>query len=234
MKSPKAGKEHWFVSLSVLVGVSAVVLVGAMPCSAQVPIGILRSKSEVKAQPPPISLPTAAPSRVPYSQEAISPRAYRPGFLKNLTIDSFGYDLSSTGQGFEKSELSAGPFTAHGLECPYCVQYPLMTRSRFTLEPFGSQGTLHSWGGRSESFVGLGGVEAWLPDSSLIPYRRATTFNDAWLAQTQGGSSVAIDPGRHVWLGATGRYLENFGQLGRKHWNTFGGTASFRFGRDNK
>ena len=132
-------------------------------------------------------------------------------------------------QGFERFGVSTGPNTAHGLECPYCVQLPLMNRARFTLQPFGSQVTWHLWDKRAEVFAGFGGVEAWLPDNAPILNRRASSYNDAWLVQGQGGTDVAIDRARHFWLGATGRYLENFGE-GRKHWNTFSGNATFRFG----
>ncbi len=101
------------------------------------------------------------------------------------------------------------------------------------MEPFGAQATLHSADKRREAFIGGGGVEAWLPDNIVIPNRRASMFNDAWLTQAQIGNSVAFDPGRHLWLGSTARYLKNFGSDGRKHWNTFSLNGSFRFGRDS-
>ena len=207
----------------------SIVLCASLAYAAQTPVGVLGSKSEAKTPAPSLVPPSSIPNPASYSQGVTPQSTYRSGFLKNLTIDSFGYDLSPTAQGFESSGLSPGPFTAHGLECPYCVQKPLMNRSRFTLQPFGSQATLYSWDKRMESFVGFGGVEAWLPDSAPILNRRASSFNDAWLMQTQAGSNVALDPGRHFWLGATGRYLQNFGE-GPKHWNTFSGNATFRFG----
>ncbi len=161
-----------------------------------------------KVQPPE---PLSTPAPVPRSAPAIPQDRYKAGFIKDLTVESFGYDLSPTGQGFEGSALSAGQFSAHGLECPYCVLRPLMNRSRFTLAPFGAWATLQP-GERIQLFTGFGGVQAWVPDDAPIMGRRGTTYNDAWLAQSALGGSVALDPKHRLWLGGTGRYLSNFGE----------------------
>jgi hypothetical protein len=155
----------------------------------------------------------------------------RSGFLKNLTVESFGFDSSPTAQGFESPlRFTNAPLMSAGLECPRCIMRPAMERSRFTLPPFGAQATLSLWNDRTELFTGFGGVNAWKPDNTLIePNRRGTSFNDAWLVEGQAGARVAVDHGRHLWLGPVGRYVSNFGE-GKKHWNTFGGTATFRFG----
>jgi hypothetical protein len=155
----------------------------------------------------------------------------RSGFLKNLTVESFGFDLSPTGQGYESPlRFTNSPSTANWLECPRCIARPAMERSRFTLPPFGAQATLPLWHERAELFTGFGGVNGWKPDNTLIePGRRGTSFNDAWLLQGEVGARVAVDHGRHLWLGPVGRYVSNFGE-GKKHWNTFGGTATFRLG----
>ncbi len=58
-------------------------------------------------------------------------------------------------------------------------------------------------------------------------FRRDSSFNDAWLAQGWAGARVAVDHNRRIWLGGLGRYVENLG-YGKKHWNTFGGTATFQ------
>jgi hypothetical protein len=154
-----------------------------------------------------------------------------PAFLKNLTVESFGYDLSPTGQGFESPlRFTNAPLQSDGLECPRCIARPAMERTRFTLPPFGAQATLSLWHDRTELFTGFGGVNAWKPDNTLIePGRRGTSFNDAWLLQGQGGARVAVDHSRHLWLGPVSRYVTNFGE-GKKHWNTYGGTAIFHFG----
>ncbi len=162
-----------------------------------------------------------------------------PGrLLKKWTFYWFGVDASPTGQGFEfPVRLTDGPFTSYGLECPRCVIRPATDRTRFTLPPFGSQATLSFGQDRAELFSGFGGVNAWRadnvtiePDRRYASFRRDSSFNDAWLAQGWAGARVAVDPSRHVWLGALGRYLSNFGD-GKKHWNTFGGSATYQFGR---
>ncbi len=159
------------------------------------------------------------------------------GLQKHLTFYSFGVDASPTGQGFEfPVRLTEGPFTAQGLECPRCVIRPTTERTKFTLPPFGSEATLSLWQDRAELFTGVGGINAWRADNVTIEtdlrggsFRRDSSFNDAWLAQGWAGAKVAVDPSRHVWLGAAGRYLSNFG-YGKKHWNTVGGSATFQFG----
>lgn len=149
-------------------------------------------------------------------------------FVKDLTIESFGYDGSPTGQGFEfPMRLTDGAFASHGLECPFCLARPTSDRIRYTLPPFGAQATLSALHGRAELVSGFGGVNAWRPDNTLIlPNRRDTSFNDAWLLQGSAGSRIAVDRDRRFWLGAAGRYLSNFGE-GKKHWNSFAGSATF-------
>jgi hypothetical protein len=152
------------------------------------------------------------------------------GFGKHLTVESFGYGVSPTGQGFEfPMRLTDGAFRTHGLECPFCLTRPTSDRPRFTLPPFGAQATLSTLHDRAEIFTGFGGLNAWKPDNTLIqPNRRGTSFNDAWLVQGVGGGQVAVDRNRRFWLGPAVRYLENFGE-GKKHWNSFGGSATFQF-----
>lgn len=151
------------------------------------------------------------------------------GFVKNLTIESFGFSAQATGQGFEfPLRLTDGAFASYGLECPFCITRPTSDRTRFTLPPFGAQATLSLWHDRAELFTGFGGINAWRPDNTLIqPNRRGSSFNDAWLAQSGAGARVAVDRNRRIWFGAAGRYLSNFGE-GKKHWNTFGGSATFQ------
>jgi hypothetical protein len=160
-------------------------------------------------------------------------------FLKNLTIESFGVNSSPTGEGFEfPSRLTDGPFTSFGLECPRCVIRPTTDRVRPTLPPFGSQTTLSFWKNRAQFFTGMGGVNAWRAENVTIEpdfrsgrlgnsWRRDSSYDDAWLEQGWAGGKIAVDPDRRIWLGAVGRYLSNFG-AGKKHWNTFAGSATFQ------
>jgi hypothetical protein len=92
---------------------------------------------------------------------------------------------------------------------------------------------------------GFGGINAWKPENTTIDPARlpapgkklrpgsasfSKSFNDAWLVQETVGTKVAVDPGRRVWLGVTGRFITNFGP-GKGRWAGFGPTAAFRFGR---
>jgi hypothetical protein len=169
-----------------------------------------------------------------------------PGFLKYLTVESFGLSGSPLEYvaGFPE-RLTDGPFTSHGLECPRCIIRPTMERTKYVLPPFGSQITWTFANGRAEIFGGFGGINAWKPENTTIDPARlpapgkklrpgsasfSKSFNDAWLVQETVGTKVAVDPGRRVWLGVTGRFITNFGP-GKGRWAGFGPTAAFRFGR---
>ena len=148
----------------------------------------------------------------------------RPEWLKKLTIESFGYGPAPLEPGFDLSPgYAAALFNLYGLECPGCVRGPVTRRPQLTLPPFGANATWKLRDGRVELFTGAGGIEAWRPTSTFIT-------NDAWLTQVQFGGRVAIDHSQRLWFGGTGRSLYNFGP-GPKHWNTFGGDATFKFGR---
>jgi hypothetical protein len=153
-----------------------------------------------------------------------------------LTIESFGYSSKPIPSEFEfPVRLTEGAFTAHGLQCPFCVIRPTMERARYSLPEFGATGTLSFWNGRAALFAQIGGVNAWKPDGVRIQAARhggfSTSSNDAWLVQGAAGVRVAVDPGRHVWLGGESRYLRNFGPDNRVHWNSYSGGATFVFGR---
>ncbi len=156
----------------------------------------------------------------------------RAGFVKDLTIESFGYSSAPTGLGFENpGQLSgAGALSTLGLECARCIFRPAMERARYTLPPFAGRAIWSPIGGRLEVVAGQGGVNAWKPDNTLIePNRRDTSYNDAWQLQNWLSSNFAVDGKRRVWLGGEARRVENFGS-GLKHWDTYSGTATFLFG----
>ncbi len=156
----------------------------------------------------------------------------RPDWMKNLAIDSFGYDLKSQAPGFQFSPgYTAAMYNLEGLECPLCVLGP-RNPTRFTLPPFGTNVILKLHDGRFELFGRAGGIEAWKADGTYEPSglrKFSNADGDAWLTQVEGGGRVAIDHGRRLWLGASSRYLYNFGP-GLKQWTTFSGQATFRLG----
>lgn len=156
-----------------------------------------------------------------------------PSFLKNLTVESFGYSLAPQEPGFQFSPgYTAAFFNLQGLECPGCVIGPV-NRAKLTLPPFGAKATLKLRNDRIELFSGFGALEAWKPEGTFEPRGHSlfsSSYGDAWLAQVEAGGRIALDRSQHVWVGAIGRHLSNFGP-GLKEWNTFSGDATFVFGQ---
>jgi hypothetical protein len=155
-----------------------------------------------------------------------------PRWMDHLTIESFGYDSKPVAPGFQFSPgYTASMFNLEGLECPRCVLGP-RNPTRFTLPPFGANATLKLRDGRVELFTGFGAIEAWKADGTLEPRGLRSFSNadgDAWLTQMQAGGRVSLDRNQHVWVGASSRYLYNFGP-GMRQWNTLSGEATFRLG----
>jgi hypothetical protein len=155
-----------------------------------------------------------------------------PAFPKNLTIESFGYGPGPLAPGYQFSPgYTAAFFNLQGLECPGCVMGPV-NRAKFTLPPFGAKAKLKLWDDRIELFSGFAALEAWKPDGAFEPRGLSlfsSSYGDAWLAQMEAGGQISLDRTQHVWVGATGRHLSNFGP-GQKDWNSFGGSATFVFG----
>jgi hypothetical protein len=175
--------------------------------------------------------PTRAELRPSFSVES-NPN-FHPAWLKRLEVESFGYTAAPLVPGFDLSPgYTASLFDRHGMECPRCLIGPVV-RARFTLPPFGSNATLKLRNDRVELFSGFGGLEAFKPDGTYEPKGRQTftsTYGDAWLVQSEVGGRFSVDRSGHFWLGATGRYLYNFGS-GPQRWKTLTGDATFRFGR---
>ncbi|HTF63562.1 MAG TPA: hypothetical protein VK638_12730 [Edaphobacter sp.] len=151
------------------------------------------------------------------------------GFLKHLTLESFGYTSSATAQGYEfSSTTTSALYNLHGLECPLCVPGP-QNRVRQLLPPFGAKASLSLWQDRLILFAGFSGINAvtWGNSPRISPIAmRATPDNDAWLVQRQIGASVAVDPEKHLSLGISQRYLNDFGPS-KTGWTTTTGNLSF-------
>jgi hypothetical protein len=130
------------------------------------------------------------------------------GWPKNFTIESFGYGPTTPQEFAYSPGYFAALFNLQGLECPLCVLGPV-SRSRFTLPPFGARASLTFHDGRIELFTGFAGIEAWKPDGTFEPRGRSlwtSSYGDAWLTQAQAGVRLALDRQQHVSVGATGRY----------------------------
>jgi hypothetical protein len=189
-------------------------------------------------QPPPKSfsfslVPNYIPPPVNQISVAREPRKTTSPFFGHLTIESFGLSSSPLAPGYAFSAAYfSSLFNLQRLECPGCFLGP-RNLAKFTLPPFGASVTAKLRGDRVELFGGFAGIEAWKPDGTFQPQGLrpwTSTDGDAWLTQGQAGIRVAVDSGRHLWLGATGRRLYNFGP-GPKQWTTLGGDATFRLGR---
>jgi hypothetical protein len=153
------------------------------------------------------------------------------GWLKNFSIESFGYSASTPQDYAFSPGYFAALYNVQGLECPRCVLGPV-SRSRFTLPPFGAIARLKFHDDRIELFTGFGGLEAWKPDHTFEPQGRSlwtSTYGDAWLTQVQAGVRLGLDRRQHISVGATGRTLYNFGS-GPEHWTTFSGDVMLKFG----
>jgi hypothetical protein len=151
--------------------------------------------------------------------------------LKIFTIESFGYGRNTPQEFAFSPGYFAALFNLQGLECPRCVLGPV-TRSRFTLPPFGAIANLRLRDYRIELFAGFSGIEAWKPDGTFEPRGRSlwtNSYGDAWLTQTQAGVRLAFDRDRRISVGATGRHLYNFGS-GPQQWSTFSGDIMFKLG----
>jgi hypothetical protein len=168
-----------------------------------------------------------------YLKLANPPTTTTSSFFSHVTVESFGIGPAAVGSGYAFSNAYYASFyNLQGLECPLCVLGP-HNLARQTLPPFGANVTAKLKNDRMELFAGFAGIEAWKADGTLQKQGLrwfTTSDGDAWLAQGQAGFRVAVDNGRHFWLGATGRRLYNFGP-GSRQWTTLGGDATIRFGR---
>jgi hypothetical protein len=205
---------------------------GAAVTKSNSELPTLRSRISIDQSLPATDLATAQFRRAStLATFAIDGNTVIPGFLKNLTIESFGYGPNTPQEFAFSPGYFADLFNPHGLECPRCVLGPV-ARSRFTLPPFGATANLRFHDDRLELFAGFSGIEAWKPDGTFEPRGRSlwtNSYGDAWLTQTQAGVRLALDRNQRVSLGATGRYLYNFGS-GPQQWSTFSGDIMFKLG----
>lgn len=137
------------------------------------------------------------------------------GFLKHLTIESFGYTRSPVLAGYEFAPTNMSAFyNLHGLNCPLCIVGPPLTRTRAVLPPFGAKMTSNFWHDRIILFAGFGGIDSVPTDNTprLSPlHMRATSFNDDWFVTTDIGAHINVDPGKDLAVGVTRSYVNEFG-----------------------
>jgi len=93
---------------------------------------------------------------------------------------------------------------------------------RDAISPFGASFVLPVAHGRAELFGSMGGV--------YVPFRWEYAMPNAWLTQTSFGARVALDQGRHVWVGGTARHLTDFADKNRQ-WGSWSADLTFQSGR---
>jgi len=110
------------------------------------------------------------------------------------------------------------------------ASYDYKSDNRFFWIPFGVRGILPLRDGRFELSLGGGGVYEKFSVSSPA----ASVFlvdRSGWGGQFTAGAKMAIDHGRHFWIGATPRVFFANTEGGYRHdrWFVVSGDVSFRF-----
>jgi hypothetical protein len=102
------------------------------------------------------------------------------------------------------------------------ANYNIQPNNRFIWVPFGVRGILPLHGDRVELSLAAGGLYETFNGDGL-------TSRNGWGEYFSGSAAVALDRGRHFWLGASPRfYLANTGGPNDR-WFVITGDVSFRF-----
>ncbi len=111
------------------------------------------------------------------------------------------------------------------------AHFDIKPDTRFIWVPFGVRGILPLRRGRIELSAGGGGLyekySVSNPNDAV-----GLTSRDGWGGYFAGGAAIALDRGRHLWLGASPRwFLANtgFGGNAKDRWFVIGGDFGFRF-----
>lgn len=110
------------------------------------------------------------------------------------------------------------------------AHYDIVPRDRFIWVPFGLRGILPLKRGRVELSAAAGGLyEKYSisnPNSAV-----GLVSRDGWGGYFAGGAAIAMDRGRHFWLGASPRwYLANSNDgYAHDRWFVIAGDLGFRF-----
>ena len=106
--------------------------------------------------------------------------------------------------------------------------YDYKPDDRFIWVPFGLRGVLPFKRDRVELSAAAGGLYEKYSVSNPGPF--GPESRNGWGGYFAGGAAIAIDRGRHFWLGASPRwYLANPSQGTHDRWFVIAGDLSFRF-----
>ncbi len=129
---------------------------------------------------------------------------------------------------FRHLALEAGVLTAiHPAGVIRQDAYAFYPKDLFTWVQFGPRVILPVWEGRLELSAGAGGAyENYSASKDAFGYLFPRS---GWGGNFSAGAAVALDHGRHFWLGTTPRWmLVNAGAM-HDRWFIAGGEFSFRF-----
>jgi len=126
---------------------------------------------------------------------------------------------------FRHLGLEAGALTAiHPAGVIRQDFYTFYPKDLFTWVQFGPRLILPVWEGRLELSAGAGGVYENYSDASGLLSPRS-----GWGGNFSAGVAVALDHGRHFWLGMTPRWIVVTAVEAHDRWFIGAGEFSFRF-----
>jgi len=108
------------------------------------------------------------------------------------------------------------------------ANFNIDVKDRFTWVQFGPRFILPLWDGRLEVSAGAGGVYENYSPGRYSPAGNYSSYT-GWGGNFSGGAAVALDPGRHFWLGTTPRYILVSTARSHDRWFIAAGEFSFRF-----
>jgi hypothetical protein len=137
---------------------------------------------------------------------------------------SYGYRV------WKYAEAEAGAFTALDPTGNVCNAHGCVdANDRFLWIPFGFRFVAPSFGGRLEVSAGGGGLyERYRTENpffgGVVPFVRT-----GWGGYFVASGAVALDHGKHFWLGVTPRWFLANPAYDRDRWFQIAGEVSFRF-----
>jgi hypothetical protein len=106
-------------------------------------------------------------------------------------------------------DMTAGQIPDYGGPIQNYLNYSASFPMIGVITPFGGNGVATFAHGRGEIFGNIAGI--------YVPLQSSWTRPNAWFTQATFGVRYALDPGRHLWVGATGRYTADFADKTRQH-----------------
>jgi hypothetical protein len=140
-----------------------------------------------------------------------------------------GFGLSYGRRVWKYAEAEAGVFTALDPTGDLCNAHGCVdANDNFLWVPFGLRFLAPSFGGRFEVSAGGGGLceryRTENPVSGPSPFVRT-----GWGGYFVAGAAVALDRGRHFWIGAAPRWFLANPAYARDRWFQIAGEVSVRF-----